>query len=154
MFARVCLTLGLLLGSLQLQAADTVYRFTVEKPMDEAYQAVYQSLEENRFFVIFEANIGRSLSGMAERFGEDYNRNGLESVRAMAFCNPWYANQVSNLDTEMMALCPLRLSVIHKAGKTDVLFVRPSQVGKGSPAEKLLTELENDVIQAIEAAFK
>ena len=91
-----------------------------------------------------------NLSGFAERWGEDYNRNDLEGIRSMVFCNGWYANQVSNQDPALLALCPLHLTVIHKEGKSTVLFVRPGQVAKGSAAEAVAVELEADVAKAIE----
>ncbi|MGD8407908.1 MAG: DUF302 domain-containing protein, partial [Thiohalophilus sp.] len=79
-----------------------------------------------------------------------YNRNKLEEIRSMVFCNAWYANQISNADPELLALCPLHLTLIHKKGMTTILFVRPSQVAADSPAKKVATELENDVINTIE----
>jgi hypothetical protein len=102
-----------------------------------------------RFFVVFEPDIGRNLAGFAERWGEDYNRNGLQGIRAMVFCNGWYANQVSNLEPRMLALCPLHLSVYRQGELTHVVFVRPAVVGKDSKAAALLQELESDVSKAI-----
>ncbi len=118
--------------------------------LETVYNSVYKSLEKNRFFVVFEPNIGRNLAGFAERWGEDYNRNGLQGIRAMVFCNGWYANQVSNLEPHLLALCPLHLSVYRQGDSTHVVFVRPGLVGKDSKAEALLQELEADVSKAIE----
>ena len=50
----------------------------------------------------------------------------------------------------MLALCPLHISLVYKDGITRILFVRPSLVATGSPAEKIALELEQDVIRAIE----
>ena len=97
--------------------------------------------------------MGKSLARNAERWGEDYNRNQLEGIRSMVFCNPWYTNQVSNADPRMLALCPLSITIIHKQGVTTILFERPSVVAEGSPAEELWWEVENDVINAIEAGL-
>ncbi|HSR63949.1 MAG TPA: hypothetical protein VLN56_11145 [Gammaproteobacteria bacterium] len=41
---------------------------------------------------------------MPEARGEEYNRNNFEDVHSMVICNPWYANQVLNLDPVMMTL--------------------------------------------------
>jgi hypothetical protein len=117
--------------------------------LETVYNSVYKSLEEKRFFVVFEPDIGRNLAGFAERWGEDYNRNGLQGIRAMVFCNGWYANQVSNLEPRMLALCPLHLSVYRQGELTHVVFVRPAVVGKDSKAAALLQELESDVSKAI-----
>jgi uncharacterized protein (DUF302 family) len=97
--------------------------------LETVYNSVYKSLEENRFYVVFEPNIGANLAGFAERWGEEYNRNKLQGLRAMVFCNGWYANQVSNLEPRLLALCPLHLSVYRQGDTTHVVFVRPGVVG-------------------------
>jgi len=136
--------------------ADTpnVRVWNVDKDLDTTYQAVYDSLENSRFFVVFEPDIQGNISGFAERWGEDYNRNKLEGIRAMIFCNGWYANAVSNADPDMLALCPLHITLIQKDGATRVLFVRPTAVAKGSKAMSVAKEIEQDVAKAIDAAVK
>lgn len=134
-------------------AAPGVQVWQRQAPLDSAYQAIYQALEERRFFVVFEPNIGNNLSRFSERWGEDYNRNGLDGIRAMVFCNAWYANQVSNQDPEMLALCPLHLTLIHREGRTRVLFLRPSHAAQGSGAETIAAELEAEVVKAVEAGL-
>jgi uncharacterized protein (DUF302 family) len=121
--------------------------------MDEAYQRVYQSLEKNRFWVVFEANIGKNIAGFADKWGEDYNRQQLDGIRSMVFCNGWYANQVSNKDPAMLALCPMHLTLIHKDGQSTVLFARPTVIASNSPALEVLQELEDEVIASINAAL-
>jgi uncharacterized protein (DUF302 family) len=117
--------------------------------LETVYNSVYKSLEENKYYVVFEPDIGRNLAGFAERWGEDYNRNALQGIRAMVFCNGWYANQVSNLEPRLLALCPLHLSVYRQGDSTHVVFVRPGYVGQDSKAAALLQELEADVSKAI-----
>jgi len=58
------------------------------------------------------------------------------------------------LDPSMLALCPQRLTIIHKQGVSTVLFVRPSQIAGDSPAKSVLAELEEEVIAAIREALK
>lgn len=130
---------------------DAIYEASINKPMDEVYQQLYKSLEASRFYVIFEANIGKNLARNADKWGEDYNRNKFEGVRSMVICNPYYANQVLNLDPRMMALCPLTVTVLFKEGKTTILFERLTPVAAGSPAEDILWEVENTIISAIES---
>lgn len=144
----------LLLVSNAFAAESTVFRYSVDKPVSEVYDAVYSSLEEARFFVVFEANIGKNLAAFAERWGANYNRRGLSAIRSMVFCNAWYANQVSNLDPDMLGSCPLRLSLVEKSGKTTVLFNRPSVIAANSPALKVMTEVELEVIAAIKKAMR
>ena len=135
------------------QAAPGVYEKSIQAPMDAVYNHVYKSLEDNGFYVVFEPDIGKNISGMAEKWGKDYNQNKLEGIKSMVFCNGWYANAVSNTDPVMLALCPLHITLTHKAGKTTVLFVRPTHVAKGSKAEKVAKEIEQEVIKAIESGI-
>ena len=72
----------------------------------------------------------------------------------MVFCNGWYANQVSNADPDMLALCPLHITLVEQGGSTRILFVKPSAVAQGSEAEALAGELEQAVADAIAAALQ
>jgi uncharacterized protein (DUF302 family) len=152
---RTRIIIGFILLCLQFPAlaAPGVLVWQRQAPLEPTYQAIYQALESHRLFVVFEPDIGKNLGRFAERWGEDYNRNGLEGIRAMVFCNAWYANQVSNQDPEMLALCPLHLTLTHKAGLTRVLFLRPSHAAQGSRAEAIAADLEAAVIEAVEAGL-
>lgn len=132
-------------------SADTpaVYVAEVKQDFDTTYKQVYASLENNHFFVVFEPDIGANLAGFADKW-KDHNLNKLDRIKSMVFCNGWYANQVSNADPEMLALCPLHLTMTHKDGVTKVLFVRPDYVAKGTKAAKIAGELTADIIKAID----
>jgi len=136
-------------GTAPAAAADGVFRTDVDRPMETVYPAVKSALEEAKFFVVFEANIGKNLARFQERWGEDYNRSDLAGIRSLVFCNGWYANRVSNADPDMLALCPLRLTVVEKDGTSRILFARPSRLAGDSPARGVLKEVERDVIGAI-----
>lgn len=138
--------------SLPVHAAGNIHRVEVGAEMPKVYQAVYQELESRRLFVVFEPDMGRTIAGLAERLGEDYNRNRLEGIRSMVVCNAWYTNQVSNLDPDMLALCPVRVTVIHKEGVSTILFARPSVHAQGSPALPVIEEIEALVTEAIDTA--
>jgi len=127
-----------------------VYKKTVKADFTETYKKVFTSLENNGYFVLIEPNIGKNLSNYEQRWGKNYNKNELEAIRSLVFCNGWYANEISNLDPDMLALCPLHITLTHKKGITAILFVRPSQVAANSPAKDIAEELEQDVIRAIE----
>ena len=144
----------LLLTGMARAEQPGVLHWQLDQDLETVYGHVYRSLEEKRFFVIFEPNIGRNLAGFSERWGEDYNRSKLTGIRSMVFCNPWYVNQVSNLDPEMLALCPLHISLYEKDGSTHVVFVRLSHVGEGSAAKPVLAEVEAAVSAAVEAGLK
>jgi len=152
---KIILFLLLSLGVVgSTQAADMVFEASASIPLDKAYDKVYKALEDRQLWVVFEANIGKNLSGFAERWGKDYNQQELEGIRSMVFCNAWYANRVSNLDPSMLALCPQRLTITHKQGSSTVLFIRPSLIAGDSPAKSVLLELEKEVIAAIREGLK
>jgi len=130
-----------------------VFQHQVEQPMNQVYDRVYKGLEAEGFYVVFEANIGKNLARFADKWGENYNRSKLEAIRSMVFCNGWYANAVSNLDPTMLALCPLRLTLIEKQGATSVLFARPSVIAGESPALQLLSRIEAEVISIIKQSL-
>jgi uncharacterized protein (DUF302 family) len=130
-----------------------VLRWDVQQDFNRTYREVYRALEDNRFFVIFEANIGRNLRGYAAREGEDYNRGGVDQIRAMLFCNVSYTNQVSIQDPNMLSICPLHITLYQKGPTTSILFERPTQTGQGSPAMPLLKEIETQVSKAIESGI-
>jgi len=133
---------------------SSIYEKTADMGINEAFDSVYQELEQRNFYVIFEANIGKSISRFKEKWGESYNKNNLGGIRSMVFCNGWYANKVSNADPSMLALCPLHLTVIERSGKAHILFAKPSFIAQGSPALPLLQEIEDTVIEAINAAIE
>jgi uncharacterized protein (DUF302 family) len=127
-----------------------VREWRVEQTLDRTYQTIYAALEAHRFFVVFEADIASNLEGFAERWGEDYNRNQLEGIRSLVFCNGWYANQVSNQDPRLLAMCPLRISLIYKGGVTRVLFVRPTHIAAESDGMAVAKDLEAAVAAAVD----
>ena len=136
-------------------AAPEIYKVTTDKSVSDIYSGLKDALEEERLFVVFEANIGRSISGFKEKWGENYNRNKLSEIRSLVFCNGWFANEVSNKDPDMLALCPLKITLIEKSGKTSALFVLPTSVAGDSPAAETLSEVENKVKSALsKAGFK
>lgn len=131
-----------------------VFVHKVKGKMNKVYKRLFTALENNGYYVIFEPNIGRNLAHFSKRWGKDYNKNKLDSIRSMVFCNGWYANKISNEDPNMLALCPLHVTLIHKQGYTSVLFVKPGQVSQGSAANSVALELEQDVIRIIKESVR
>lgn len=148
---------ALLWAVMPVYAADenrAIYRQQVNKPVTAVYDSVYKSLEEAKFFVVFEPDIGANLARFSDKWGEDYNRNNISQIRSMVFCNGWYANKVSNLDPDMLGFCPLHLTLTEHDGKTTVLFNRPGAIAQNSPAKQLLLEIEAEVIGAIQKGLQ
>ena len=137
-----------------LGAPPAVYVKTVNMDLDTAYQRVYQALEEERFWVVFEADMGERMARFRDRWGEDYNRSKLSGVKSMVFCHIWWTNQIANADPDMLAMCPLHLSRYERDGRTTVVMLRPSVLAKGSRAEEKAAELESELIAIIESALQ
>ena len=148
----VLLLLGLFSNICQAELAG-VRHWRLQQDLETAYESIHKSLEENKLFVVFEPNIGKNLAVFAERWGEDYNRNNLQGIRSMVFCSGWYANQVSNAEPQLLALCPLHITLYRQNDMTHVVFVSPTHVGKGSDATVLLQELEARVSAAVESGI-
>lgn len=136
-----------------LRINPLIYDRTVKSGMDEVYKSIFTALENNSYYVLFEPNIGKNLAHFAKRWGSEYNKNKLTSIRSMVFCSGWYANKISNLDPSMLAICPLRITLYSKEDETHILFVRPGKVAGPSKAQKVAKELEDDVIRTIEVAI-
>lgn len=146
--------LGVFLMQINILAAQpNIYKQVVNQPMQVVYPAIYKALEEEKFYVVFEPFISKSISRFAEKWGDEYNQSKLDSIRSMIFCNGWYANQVSNADPDMLALCPLSLSLYEKSGKTVVVFARPSVLVGESKAKPVILKIEAEVIDAIKAGL-
>jgi len=136
------------------ESNQTVYMQQVDKPLSSVYDKLYKSLEDARFFVVFEPNIGKNLARFSDKWGDDYNRNNISAIQSMVFCNGWYANKVSNLDPDMLGFCPLHLTLYERDGKTTVLFNRPGTMVQNTPAKDLLIKIENEVIEAIQQGLQ
>jgi uncharacterized protein (DUF302 family) len=128
-----------------------VLRLDAKAPMADTYKAVSTALEDARFWVVFEADLGTSMAGFAERWGDDLNRNALDGIRSIVVCNAWYANKVSNADPDLLALCPLRVNLVEKEGVTRVLFARPTVIAAGSPGIAVVQEIEDTISAALRA---
>jgi uncharacterized protein (DUF302 family) len=132
---------------------SAVFETSAKLPLQQAVKAVSSQLDEAGYAVVDELEISENLKRMAKKWGDDYNRNQLEGITTLVFCSGWYVNQVSNLDPQLLGLCPLHVTLIHKAGVTTALFNRPTAIAGDSPARKVLHEAENEVIHAIETAL-
>ncbi|MDH5611229.1 MAG: DUF302 domain-containing protein [Gammaproteobacteria bacterium] len=138
----------------EIYADSPVYTASVQGDFDTIYQNVHDSLENNRLFVVFQPDIGSNLANFTERWGDNYNRNKLDHIKSMVFCNAWYANEISNKDVRMTALCPLHITLIQRNGQTSINFVRPDSIAIGSDAEPVARELTTLVIKAIDEGIE
>lgn len=147
---KLILTLLLLLSPLM---ADGVYKLTLNQKADVVYAKLMTSLDNNYLIVISEIDILAKFkhAGLPEKFADEFNTNKLTTIKAIIACNGFFGNYISNADPDMMGLCPIRLTVIEKDGKTTILFVKPTNVSHDSKAKSVIALLEKKVISAIEA---
>lgn len=153
MISRILATLAALCLALPAAAGGAIHEKSARLAADHAYQRLYEGLEARGYYVLFEPNMGKSLAGMKDRLGADYNRNGLETQRSLVFCNPVKTNALGNIDPALLALCPLHLTLVHKAGVSTAYFVRISRVAPTGPAADFVQALESDIVDVIEEAF-
>jgi hypothetical protein len=130
-------------------ALPGIVSWETEQNLETVYREVYMALEKNRFYVVFEPNLSMNMARLAQRWDDDYNRNQLREVRSMVFYNAWYTNQIGNIEPELLAMCPLQVSLYRQGTVTHVAFVRPTHIGEGSKTQELLGRIEADVSAAI-----
>lgn len=148
------LALGCLMTLSANAATSTVYEKSAKMPLNEAVAHVESALKSHKFHVVTEIPISKMLAKHKAEMGDKYNLNHLGGITGIVFCNGGIANGVSDKDPELLAACPLHLTIIEKDGVATALFVRPTVTGKGSAAEPVLTKLEHMVIAAIDAGLK
>lgn len=149
-----CIVAVLLLAPLVATAEPAgVLKLTSERSADDLYSSLYQALEEEKFWVVLESDMGKRMAQFADQWGKDYNRNGLSSIRSMAVCNVWWTNRIANADPDLLGICPLHLSLYAKDGKTVVLMPRLSAMAEGSPGKEVAVELEAELRKIVKSAL-
>ena len=142
--------------SMSLWAApmSNVYSVTYNSDMDTVEKNLLTHFKSVKLVVPWKLDILEEFKhkGLDKKFGKKFNTNKLSSVRTIVACNGKFGNMIMNTDPAMMAYCPVRITLIEKDGKTQVLYVRPSSAPRDSKAYKILVKLEKKVIKAIEDA--
>ena len=148
-YKKIAFLLVFIIPGLVHASSESVYSTSVKADFELVYKHIYSALEKHRLFVVFEPNIGANLARFEKRWKEDYNRNKLTKFKSMVFCNAWYANQMSNMDINMTAICPLHITLTQRDGITSIHFVRPDFIAKNSNASSVAKDLTSLVIKAI-----
>lgn len=135
-----------------LASGGNVYKSVFHAPMDEVYENVMIQFQVEKLVVVWELDILEEFKkkGLDKKFGKNFNTSGLTSVKTFVACNGKVGNAVMNADADMMAYCPIRITLTEKDGVTSVLYVRPTSAPKDSKAYVELEKLEKQVIKAIE----
>jgi hypothetical protein len=149
-----CWLAGLLLlfPALALAGPAGVNSLTVEAPADEVYDRVHQALEGAKFWVVFEADMGSRMEQFAADWGAEYNINKLTFIKSMVFCSLPWTNRMANADPDLLALCPLHLTIYARGGQTSVVWPRLSAMAEGSPGHDAAQALDQEISDLIRGA--
>lgn len=146
----------LLLGIMLLLAsslfANDVYKKEVNKPHDVYIKELKDAIEKNHMNVLYELDLIKKFndSGYAKKFGADFNKNKITASTTLLLCNGYIGNQISNIDPEMMALCPIKVSVISDEKSTKIIYTKYKGASKNKEVAALLKILDEVVINTIE----
>jgi len=132
--------------------SDKMYKHTINEKAEIIYPKLLESLEKNKLIVVSEIDILDKFkhAGLPEKFGKEFNANKLTTIKTIIACNGWFGNYISNADINMMGLCPVKITLIEKDGKTTILFVKPTTVSGDSKANATIAQLEAKLISSIE----
>ena len=130
---------------------NEVFKLTIDKNINKIYPQLINALENSHLIVVSEIDILDKFkhAGLPKKFGKEFNTSELTAIKAIIACNGFYGNYISNADPEMMAICPIRITIIEKDGKTTLLFIKPSHLAKDSKALNIVLKLENKVISVL-----
>lgn len=145
------IVLGLLLVASSLFAIDNVYKRVVNESYDSYLPKLKKEMEINHINVISEIDLVQRFTqaGYDKKFGKDFNKNKLEKATSLVLCNGYIGNQVSNIDINMMAFCPIKLTVLSQGGKTIVLYVKSAPNASNKKVVPLLNKLDTVVINTV-----
>jgi uncharacterized protein (DUF302 family) len=146
------LLLALLLVLSTSVYANEIYKKEINLPIQEYFPRLKQAITANHMNVLYELNLIDKFkkSGYAKRFGKEFNKNKLKEVKTLLLCNGHVGNQVSNIDPDMMALCPIRLTLISQGKSTKVVFIKSSHVATSKKVKALLATLDQILINTID----
>ncbi|MFA6761189.1 MAG: DUF302 domain-containing protein [Sulfuricurvum sp.] len=143
--------------SLSLWANDSsVFEASYKTPIDKVLKNILTQFEKDGLVVAWQLDILEEFKqkGLDKKFGAEFNKNNLSSVKTLVACNGKFGNDIMNADPAMMAYCPIRVTLTEKDGVTTVLYVRPSSAPKSTPAYEALKALESKVTKSIEDSME
>jgi len=137
-------------------AESNVYKVSYNAPVDKVLENMLAKFKAEMLVVVWQLDILEEFKkkGLDKKFGENFNTAGLSAVKTLVACNGKFGNDIINQDSDMMAYCPIRITLTEKDGVTTVLYVRPSSAPRDSAAYKSLVKLEKKVTKAIEESME
>ena len=146
---KLLLTLLLATG---LFASPAIHKTEINQSIKDYYPLLKKSIQDNHMNVLYELDLLDKFkkSGYAEKFGKSFNRNNIEAIKTLLLCNGFVGNQVSNIDPDMMVLCPIKITLIQSNGKTTVTFIKSADMSPNEEVAKLLKTLDQVIVNTIE----
>jgi len=131
--------------------AASIHETQVRKTIKEYYPELKKAIEDNNMHVIYELDLLERFkeAGYAEKFGNNFNKNNIVAIKTLLICNGYIGNQVSNIDTDMMVLCPIKITLIQIGKYTMVSFIKNSDLASNKEVEKLLAILDQTLVNTI-----
>ena len=131
--------------------ANEIYTKEIDLPIEKYYPKLQEAIKTNHMNILYELNLLEKFkkAGYAKRFGKDFNKNHLKAVKTVLICNGYVGNLISNIDPDMMTLCPLRLTLISRAWGTKVVFLKSSHLAASKKVKQLLSTLDDILIHTI-----
>ena len=148
LFALLCLAPLSAVGD-----AGGILRIETPLQVEAASERVYKALEQARFWVVHEVDLGERMARQAGAWGANYNRSRVDAVRVLAFGNLEWANGLANADPDLFALYPLHLAVYERGGTSVLVWPRLAGIAAGTPGEMRARELDGEVRRIIEEAL-
>lgn len=126
---------------------DFHYSVLTEKTVDEAVNALAESLKANQFGVLWQLDIPATLQSK----GVDYTT----PYRVLEVCNPKEANRVLTQNPLVGYFLPCKVVVYELAGKTHIGMPRPTvlmDVINDSTLSDIAQVIETSLMKAIDQA--
>jgi uncharacterized protein (DUF302 family) len=133
-------------------AAPSVYTKTIDESYESYMPKFKQALKRNHMNVVSELDLLDRFNKVkgAEKYREGFDGQGIRKITSLVTCIGLVGIQVASKDPSMMALCPVRITVMAKGEKTVVTFIRNQYIAKGSVVEYTVARLDNAIIDTVE----
>ena len=119
------------------------------RPLPDGVIARIGNWRPDSMLAILESLAGQGVatanSPTAIRLGRDH----WATIRTLAEAGLPVPETVAGADPDLLALCPLRVSLYERGGRTAVVFARPTVVAQGSPGAAIAAEVEQGLEEQV-----
>ncbi|MDM8545017.1 hypothetical protein [Candidatus Venteria ishoeyi] len=139
----------LLLASFSVLSAKTdeasIYQYAVQADFAATYKTLHSGLQAEGF------RLNALPDFTAYSVSDKQYQYSVKKINRLTIYQSQETMEISQLEPALLALFPLRLTLIKQADMSIILFLRPSHLAQAdSPALPLLRTIEQKIIQRIE----